>query len=416
MRFAVYHHKLVYDGNKIIVRDLIVLKAGRQIVGWTDFHKYVRGGGIRSIASEKTVAFSQVVQFLNYIFFDKYHVQKLVEVEPHMVKDFACDYGLHHLVGDNEQTHRLKSTVELCVWNVVHFLEEVIRENADCKMKVSDFYKKVEQYSKSDRRYVTKKKLAFDIVYMEDSYATLRNLPESAFRMIFNRILTHHTNILMLAALGSFAGLRPSEACNVRRADSPLGPGLRFEILDGKVYNIIIDLDSEYCLRSDTVDVGGVKKSRNQRVYVDFIPVFVDCYERYMRYIEGKKYEAAYGPLTTNRTGKAYTYASYLAEFHQVVEECIPDMLDSDDPELVNYGHNLMENRISPHIFRHWFSCKLALLGVDAYELMYWRGDKAIESAATYINNKSDLEKQYQKVNNEVFDYARWLAEKKYGD
>nr|WP_286050999.1 hypothetical protein [Butyricicoccus sp. GAM44] len=40
----------------------------------------------------------------------------------------------------------------------------------------------------------------------------LRDLPEKVFQIIFNRIMTIYPNLLMLAALGAFAGLRPSEA------------------------------------------------------------------------------------------------------------------------------------------------------------------------------------------------------------
>lgn len=47
---------------------------------------------------------------------------------------------------------------------------------------------------------------------------------------------------------------------------------------------------------------------------------------------------------------------------------------------------------------------------------MYWRGDKSPESALTYLQNKSELEKQYKKINNEVFDYRYWQAEKYFGD
>lgn len=65
------------------------------------------------------------------------------------------------------------------------------------------------------------------------------------------------------------AGLRPSEACNVRRPDSVLGPGMRFEMRDGQIVNVIIDLREEKNLRSDLINVGGIKKPREQKVYPD---------------------------------------------------------------------------------------------------------------------------------------------------
>lgn len=195
-------------------------------------------------------------------------------------------------------------------------------------------------------------------------------------------------------------------------ADSRLGPGLRFEIVDGEVVNVFIDLNAELVLRSDLESVGGIKKERTQRVYPAFLKIFTDCYQKYMAYIEGKKFEAEYGALTTGQGGKAYTYASYISAFHKAVEECIPNMLASYDPEVVNYGQLLMEQKISPHIFRHWFSVKLTLYGEGVEGLMFWRGDKSPESALTYINNKSDLEKEYEKVSSEIFDYSLWKAAK----
>lgn len=41
--------------------------------------------------------------FLNYVFFDKYHIKKLTDVKANMVKDFLNDYGLCNLPGDNEK-------------------------------------------------------------------------------------------------------------------------------------------------------------------------------------------------------------------------------------------------------------------------------------------------------------------------
>ena len=87
-------------------------------------------------------------------------------------------------------------------------------------------------------------------------------------------------------------------------------------------------------------------------------------------------------------------------------------MLASDEPQTVNYGHLLQEHSISPHILRHWFSVKLTLYGEDVAGLMNWRGDKSPESALTYLENKSELEKQYERVSDEVFNYSLWQASK----
>lgn len=220
MRFAVYKHKLVYKENRLIQRNIIVLKDGDEIVGWTDFHQYVRGSGSRNIASNETVRFHHVVKLLNYVFFDKYHICKLTDIKSDMVKSFLNDYGLCRLPDDKETTHRLKGTVEICITNVINFLETMIQQNSNCKMKVSELHLTEKRFSRQRRRYITIIKPAFEVLYLSSTRTTLRDLPESVFQIIFNQIISSHMNLLMLVALSSFAGLRPSEACNVGRFTS----------------------------------------------------------------------------------------------------------------------------------------------------------------------------------------------------
>ena len=71
-----------------------------------------------------------------------------------------------------------------------------------------------------------KKVPVFEINYKPKVQLIFRDLTEEAFQIIMDEIAENHRNILMLAAFGGFAGLRPSEACNVRRPDSVLGPGM----------------------------------------------------------------------------------------------------------------------------------------------------------------------------------------------
>lgn len=416
LRFSVYDHKLVYDKDHLLNRQLIVLKDEYgNIVGWTNFHKYARGGKkslSKSLYAGPNKRCTMACLFLNYIFFDKYHIKKLTDVKANMVKDFLNDYGLCNLPGDNERTHRGKETVNLCISQIIDFLDLMIQDNPQCKMKIDDLYRKEKVFSKTKKKYFERKVPIFEVNYRPKVKKIFRDIPEGAFQIIMNEIVTNHRNILMLAALSAFAGMRPSECCNVRREDSPLGPGIVFEVVDGEVTGITIDISEEKNLRSDLISVGGIKKERKQKVYPAFIEAFMSCYEMYMSYIENSQYEAEYGALTNTSTGKAYTYDSYYMEFRKAVNDCIPIMLEDEDPQVVNYGHLLQENRISPHILRHWFSVKLTLYGEDVAGLMNWRGDKSPESALTYLMDKSELEKQYEIVSDEVFNYSLWKAGK----
>jgi integrase len=298
---------------------------------------------------------------------------------------------------------RSKSTVNICIKNIIDFIELLIEENpGKCNIKHNELFKEIKSYNLKKKKLELKKVPTFDIRYTSTPKEIFRDMPESVFSILMSVVIQKHKDLLMLISLGAFAGMRPSECCNVRRNDSKLGAGIRFQIVNGEIEDIIIDLTKEINLRSDLISVGKIKKERTQRVYPAFHKVFYDCYQIYMDFIEGNKYESDFGALTTNKQGKAITYD----------KDLIPELLDSNDPEAVNYGYLLQERNITPHIFRHWFSVKLTLFGEDISGLMYWRGDKSPESALIYLQNKGDLVKQYAKVNNEIFDYSMWKVSK----
>ena len=418
--FAVYEHILIYDGDKKIKRQLIVLKdSADNIIGWTDFHKFAQSPSarIKSIYSDSGKRCYSIAKFLNYIFWDCYHITKLSDLTSQMVCDFLNDYGMCRLPGDNKNTIRNKTTVTICVAAIIDFLTLLLKKEHGFRMKVDDLYHYEKFFDKRTKREKSRRVPNFTIYFSDGIRQNmLRDLPEGAFQILFNEIAENHRNILMLAALSAFSGLRPSEACNVRREDSPLGPGMRFQYTNGKVSDVIIDLREEKILRSDLIDAGGIKKPREQRIYPKFLNQFMDCYTLYSNYIIGRPYEADYGALTNTRSGKAMTYKSYLNAFQKAVQGAIPKMLACDDPKVQHYGFLLQEHSISPHIFRHWFSVHLTVDGATIADLMYWRGDKSPESSLPYLQNKSELVKQYYNVSNKIMDYNLWRADKTFGD
>ena len=414
-RFGVYNHKIETEDENIIKRNLIVVRDEYgNIVRWTNFHKYARNPRkpLRSLYADSRVRSNHICSLLNFVFFEKQYVTRLQDLKADMVIEFIQNYGMCRLENDTRETHRSEETVNKCITHICDFIELLKQDYPKSNINVSDLFTKQEVFSKHKRKFVEKMVPKFEVLYKPTNKVIYRDLPEAVFQILMNKVINEHPNMLMLFALGAFAGLRPAEACNVRREDSPLGAGIRFEMVNGEVTNIFIDLTEEKNLRSDLVDVGSIKKERTQKVYPNFIKIFMDFYNRYMKYIEGKPYEAEYGALTNTSFGKAYTYSAYLVNFKKIVKECIPEMLASEDPQVVNYGHLMQEVDISPHILRHWFSVKLTLYGENESGLMTWRGDKSPISALTYTQNKSDLEKRFKSVTEEIFNYSLWKAEK----
>lgn len=323
---------------------------------------------------------------------------------------------MHNLSDDDEYTRRSKTTVQKCVDSVMNFYINLINDKkSGVHIKSDELYRTISSRNKYGKA-VRKRIPVFEVRYVSDVKAPIfRDIPNKAFSLLFDHIAKEHTELLGLVMNQAFAGLRPSEACNVRRTDSPLGPGIRFKEVNGRLYRVEIDLTQELNLRSDCLYVGGIKKERTAIVPDIFLSAYRDAYNIYTEYMNVRAYEADYGAFSVNKQGKAITYASYSQKFRDIIKnEMIPIYLKSTDSELVLYGQTLMEHSLSPHVFRHWFTVQLVLSGInEPGTLMAFRGDTSPESALTYINNKGDLEKQFSRITNETFDYTMWAARKK---
>lgn len=418
MKFISYKHTLILGDNHLVTKQFIALKAPDGNLQFTDFHRYVKSASkIKSISDDGNKRFAYVIKFLNYVFGVK-RITSLDQLTLDMIKDFLMNYGLGTLPGDTR--HRKKSTVEICVNTILDFLTLYLKERKGKAILSPSALYETTSYTNKRGRLIQRKEVKFD-VYVDDSQteqAIFRDMPNSAFEMLFAHIAEYHKDLLMVVALGAFVGLRPSEACNVRREDSPLGAGILFHQSEGETFKVEIDLRREMPLRSDLKPTGRIKKERMQAVPYIFLEVFLDTYNNYMSYLEGKRYERDYGPLNLNKQGKALTYAVYYQRFRRIIrEEMIPIFLKSDDAEVVFFGHLLQEHNISPHIFRHWYTTQLVLSGVsEISELMSARGDKSPDSAWVYLQNKGEIAKQYGQVNDGLFDYMSWRAENLFGD
>lgn len=412
-KFAVYKHQFSLPSGTIARRQLIVLKHDDGTMTFTTFGKYIGNSkAYKTPDNDGGPQFYYVVQMLNFALHE-HHIRSLNDLTVDMVRDFLTNYASGTL-GDDD-CPRQKNTVIACSNAIMNFLVNYIQDNKKASIKESELYKTElckNKYNKIEERKVP----VFDVIVDNISKTTLRDIPNKAFALLLNHIADDHPELLGLVILCSFAGLRPSEACNVKRENSPLGAGIIFHTVNGNTKSIKIDLRKEQILRSDGVMTGGIKKPRVQPVPAMFIDSFTELYKHYMKYLKDRPYEEDFGAFSINKQGRAITYRSFFDSFKRIVkEEMIPIYLSSDDPELIKYGRILMEYDLAPHSLRHWYSVQLTLAGCTIPELMNARGDTSPESALTYLQNKGELEKQYSEVAEKSFDYMKWLAGKTYG-
>ena len=416
--FGVYKHHLVITGNRMVSRQFIAIKYDNGYVRFTDFHRYVRSpvNRVKHFTSDGNNRFAFVVQLLNYAFLYR-NIGSLDRLDAKIVAEFLNLYGMGELPWDDETTTRSESTVTRCVRYILDFCELLSDDlKKKCRLKKDELYTWKDVRDKRGKLHKVKVPV-FDVKYSGNGRQIFRDIPDKAFSLIFRYIVEHHTDMLGLLLLSAFCGLRPGEACNVRREDSPLGAGIMPAYVGNELVKVEVDVREELDLRGDNVAVGRIKKERKREMPDIFLSIFNEYYTAYMRYMDNIAYDKERGPFSVNSRGKAMTYATYYKRFQNIVKnELIPLFLASDDPELVMYGRILTEHNISPHIFRHWFTVQLVLSGIDNIgTLMYYRGDKSPQSSLTYLQSKGDLEKQYKRVNDEMFEYRLWESERKFG-
>lgn len=277
-RFSIYKHNFVYGNNLIVTKQFIVLCHSDGTKTFTNFHKYAVNPNrkIKKFNEDGNNRFIFINKFLNYAFFTE-GISSLSELTVDVGRRFLNAYGMHELPDDDEYVHREKGTVEKSVKAVLDFYINLINDkDSGCKIKSADLYKVItvrNKYGKAIKKTIPQ----FDVNYISGIKEPIyRDIPNKAFVLLFDHIATNHTDLLGLVMHQAFAGLRPSEACNVRRMDSPLGAGIRIKEINGRLCGVTIDLRDELNLRSDLLTVGGIKKERIAKVPDIFLSAYKD--------------------------------------------------------------------------------------------------------------------------------------------
>ena len=419
-RYAVFEHKLVFDVTKAYTRSFIVLKNQYDaIVHFTCFHNYIDAyekGIVVPLASDAREKMHYVCSMLNYVLIDNYatfRVGHIFLIKKEMLKSFFQDYAFRKLP---DGRYRSRQSVEKCVSAVTGFFRKLCR-TFDGYMKISanDLYTEKTVFTRQGK---LQKKVSpnFRVRGVKCEKTIFRDIPTKVFQVIVNQAFCRMPEIAFAICIQAFAGLRPSEVCNVRQERSPLGGGLNIMYIDGIVKMVEIDLNIEYMLRSDGVSCGGIKKERRQRVYPAFLPAFCTAYELHKNIIHGKC-EQNYCPMFIDGRGMAMTYDSYRKKFQKLITEYVrPVLLKHESPECRLYGEMLYEHSLGLHALRHFYSVQLVLMGEDIAGLQYWRGDSSPESALLYLQNKGDLMKELSSANDLLANFLTTEGGRLYGE
>lgn len=415
LMFAPYHYAWVEEDGTKYEWSLISIQLNRIMIRLTDYHKYVGAiNGSKHAYYIDNDSVRRVCNFLTYAIFKhhgRYKANRITNIPFQSAVDYMNEYSK---TKNSMGNYSSRQSVEKERYAIFHFMKNLKEKRFDHD---EHFYvKKVLVESTSANKLIGKKRsravweYEIPAIYLGDSgKGLLRDIPQKAIPILLRAVKREEPELVLAVLLQLCAGIREGEIVNTRRANSIYPNGIRYIKENGKFINFEVDLSKEYVLRSDGKNTGKIKIKRKQTVYPIFLEVIQEAYAEHLKMIN-EKYLEPEAPLFVNssanaKTGKrmAISKQSYCKKIIRIMREVVlPDLLRSDDIELKVFGMMLNEKKWGLHAFRHWFSVQLVLNGEDINGIAFWRGDSSIESAYTYLQNKGEIMRLYEKASEEV--------------
>ncbi|MEC0246358.1 MULTISPECIES: site-specific integrase [Paenibacillus] len=415
LMFAPYQYNWIEEDGIKHEWSLISIQLDRTLIRLTDYHKYVgavNGSEYAYYIDNDSVR--RVCNFLTYALFKhygRYKVKRITDIPFQSAVDYINEYSKTKSSMGNYPSMQ---SVEKERYAICHFMKNLKEKRSDYDEHY--YVRKVLVETTSTNKLKGKKRsravweYEIPAKYLGDSsYGLLRDIPQKAIPILLRAVKREEPELVLAVLLQLCAGIREGEIVNIRRANSIYPNGIRYVKENGKFTSFEVDLNKEYVLRSDGKKTGKIKIKRTQSIYPIFLEVIQEAYEEHLKMIH-EKYLEPEAPLFVNssinaKTGKrmAISKQSYCKKIVNIMREIVlPELLRSDDIELKVFGMMLNESNWGLHAFRHWFTVQLVLNGEDINGIAFWRGDSSLETALTYLQNKGEIMRQYEKASEEV--------------
>lgn len=412
-KFGLYNTKMIYEDGTWRQHWFIVLKDRQtnvilEITPYSKYLRYVSKGKSVDYRRPETLRArgSFICLFLNYVLIDKYKEFQITNL-----KDLKIEHGNRFLQdysnGEVTKGRKKKNTIEKMIVEVARFykwIQEVHKNDAKHLIGLQ-MLEKIEYNNRQTSTFQYYWKTPFQIHVSEKiDEPIFRDIPDKAMWILLKLSKIYYPEITLGLCLQAFAGLRVGEVCNTRQDICPLdGGGFSYRKVGGKLQRFTINLRNKYPMRSDRVDVGSIKKYRQQNVYTNFLPYLEPILKDHIDILNQRTVDKGYYPLIVDNNGMAMTAQNYRKKFKSLVKDYLIDVLiNSDDFEMQVFGELLMNRELSTHSLRHWFTVQLVINGEPPHAIAEWRGDDNLDSAMDYIKNKSELLRLHKKVNETI--------------
>ena len=331
-------------------------------------------------------------QMLNYILVDnrkRYGIDCLLQINKPMMDDFFIWYAGHPSEDGSRNTQATVNTcVRVCANTMAGYARAFPGKTAVSIEEMLKWGTIVNHYGER----VSVQLPNFPIYRGEVKESIFRDLNSDAMTLLLRLVFEHDRGIFFAVCCQVFTGMRAGEVCNMWQESDPYGPCIRIAYDSAGFETVSINVMERRRLRADNVSVGRIKKPRIVQVYTEFVHAFLTAWESHREWLSGQNFDHEYSPMFLNSQGRAMTWDNYDNRLERVVRKWFcPALHDSGDRTLKLMAEEIERRGFGSHAFRHFFTVQLVLRGVSPAELARWRGDRSIESAVTYYQNKGEI-------------------------
>jgi integrase len=346
-----------------------------------------------------------IILFLNFIFYeyDK-PIDKIQDLDYELIKQFLNKHAIGQL---NSQKGKSVSfdTVKKCgkaVMMFVYWLKYHKSSNGKTlgltKIHKDDFVigtKKIKEKSRANSAYTTEK----EIKYIESPPEIQSDIGETrdkaveltlyGVKVLIDLSKKYTPNITFGIILGAFVGLRQGEVVQMHRGRI----GDISDIATSIEYGAKIDLLRTAPLAQNSKDTGAIKKKRMQPIYEPFLPIVSTAYNQHMDKLRNKGLSNhLYGALFFNSRNGVMKQKTFSDTFKKLVDKFI-ELIRAEalkDNVYAKKEYSLLERynfSVTFHSLRYFYTHMLETLETNPFQIMYYRGDKAVTSQNTYRSN-----------------------------
>jgi integrase len=403
LRYAARDFHFSLPDGRALTASFIVLKKGPLTIRFTGLERFVfafPGGTISHFSASSRTPLVFITEFLNFL------IEEYPSVPPAQVpfcfdtedmQDFFSAYA--------RGGRRTDATVLQCVSSVTRFAAGLADRYPGVMPFERDSLFRIVPFRTSRGASAVRSMPVFSVRTAGVVRDTFRDLPLKALALLLRLSYIYAPDILLALCFQAFAGLREGEVMSVRQQSGVYGPGLIITEQGGELTRVIIDISSDYVLRSDGIPTGTIKRTRKAEIFPAFLPVFRTAHALHLHYLAGISHDPLRAPMFIDSRGNAMTVHTYRRRVRDLVHGRLrPALLASADPELVSYGRLLTEHGFVPHQFRHAMSVALVLMGASIEVLQYYRGDRDPSVSMHYLSRKQDLVRVYRSAQDALME------------